>query len=101
MGKKTNENNDEKLIDMFGEAIDKILEANEVKLLMTLPKGSMDAEIQSNLTDPTLEFYIMLHGLAAGIININKVAPVDPDKKEEMIDGILEMVKKALMEAKL
>ena len=36
-------------IETFGKIIDQFLTENEVNMLITLPKGSLDAQIQENI----------------------------------------------------
>lgn len=88
------------IIDVFGESIDKILEENEVRLVITFPEGSMDPVIESTFpkAGPTLDFYLMLHGLSKVVSNLMALGIVDPDKEEVMIDGMLQMVKDEILQ---
>ena len=89
------------LIDEFGAAIDKILEESDVRMLVRLPEGSMEATVKSPFTDSlgaVMDFYIMLHGLSKVVQTLIEQNPdINPDT-EKMIDGILEMVKKDIMD---
>lgn len=93
---------DDMLLKMYGEMVDDILRADDVRLLIRLPEGTMEPEIQSsfkvNDLQSILEFYIMLHGLKKVMQLVMSLDMVDPDKKELMIDGMLQMVKDELME---
>lgn len=35
-------------LDSFGEIIDRFLMDNEVQMLLTLPKGTLDVQVQDN-----------------------------------------------------
>lgn len=86
------------LIDIFGQAIDEMLVENEVRMQITLPEGSMDPEIKSTFskTGPVLDFYILLHALKKVVSDFLDMDIIDPDKEEDMIDGMLQMVKDAI-----
>ena len=89
------------LIEEFGKAIDNILEESDVRMMVRLPEGSMDAEVVSPFTDklgPVLDFYILLHGLTAVVSDLVSMGVVDPDKEEDMIDSILELVKAGILQ---
>lgn len=89
------------LIEEFGKAIDNILEESDVRMMVRLPEGSMDAEVVSPFTDrlgPVMDFYILLHGLSKVVQDLVEQEPdLNPDR-EAMVDGILEMVKKDIMD---
>lgn len=89
------------LIDMFGAAIDNILEEADVRMVVRLPEGSMEATVMSPFTQeygPVLDFYILLHGLIAVVSDLMSMGVVDPDKEEDMIDSILELVKAEILQ---
>lgn len=89
------------LIDMFGAAIDDILEEADVRMVVRLPEGSMEAKVMSPFTQeygPVLDFYILLHGLTAVVSDLMSMRIVDPDKEEYMIDSILELVKAEILQ---
>jgi hypothetical protein len=87
------------LIDKFGEVIDKALTDSDVWLKIKMPSGTMEPEITSCFGDiAVMDFYIMLHALRKTMEQVMIQAPVDPDKKEQLIDGMLAMVKADLMD---
>ena len=89
------------LIEEFGKAIDNILEESDVRMMVRLPEGSMDAEVVSPFTDklgPVLDFYILLHRLTAVVSDLVSMGVVDPDKEEDMIDSILDLVKMDILQ---
>lgn len=92
------------IIDKFGEMIDNLLEENEVKMLITLPEGTLEPEIRSTFTEPggpAIDFYILLLALEKVVADLtSQEGPLDPEKKEQMLDAILELVKKDIMEDK-
>ena len=90
----------ENLIDIFAQAVDEMLVENEIRMIIKLPKGSMDPEIKSTLSQvgPEMEFYILLHALkkvASDLMSMDMIVPV---KEEDMIDAMLQMVKDAIFE---
>lgn len=90
----------ENLIDIFAQAVDEMLVENEIRMIIKLPKGSMDPEIESTFsrTGPVLDFYILLHALKKVVSDFLDMDMIDPDKEEDMIDGMLQMVKDAIFE---
>lgn len=49
-------------IETLGKIIDQFLTENEVNMLITLPKGSLDAQIQENIKlGSVARFYIFLN----------------------------------------
>ena len=86
-------------IDKFGAFVDKHLTENNVELLIRMPKGTMEPEIISSFQGiSVMEFYIMLHALKKIVQNVMDEGQVDPKKKGKMINGMLKMVKDAIME---
>lgn len=88
-------------IDKFEEIIDGFLKDNHVQILIDIPEGTIDAKVKDNVEmGSVIQFYIMLHGLKASFGNMLEEMKdmLAPEKKEDMIDGILEMVKGELME---
>lgn len=89
------------LIDEFGKVIDKVLEESDVKMMVRLPEGSMEATVLSPFTQeygPVLDFYILLHGLTAVVTDMMNMGVIDPGKEEDMIDSILELVKMDILQ---
>lgn len=97
------EKNDEnELIDKFGEVIDKFLLESDIRMMIRLPKGSMDPEIKSSFDDigfdrNVMNLYILLHAIANVVANLIKADFLDPEKAEDMLDGIFEMAKNEIL----
>lgn len=88
-------------IDKFGEVIDGFLKDNHIQMLIDIPEGTLEPEIKDNADmGGVIRFYIMLHALKASFEYLLKdmEGMLDPEKKEDMIDGMLKMVKGELME---
>lgn len=86
-------------IDEFGKIIDKQIREDDVKLLIELPEGSMDPEIKSVYGIPVIDLYIMIHALKKVITDLFKQGELlDPDKKGDFLDGILDMIKGEILE---
>ena len=93
--------NDE-LIDKMGEIIDKFLLENDIGMMIRLPEGSMDPEIKSSFDDigfdkNVMDLYILLHAIANVVANLIKADFLDPDRAEDMLDGIFEMAKNEIL----
>lgn len=89
------------IFDKYGEMVDNLLEKNEVKMLIKLPEGTLEPEIRSTFTElcgPVIDFYILLRALEKVVTDLTSQQYLDPEKKEQMLDAILEMVKQDIME---
>lgn len=92
--------NEKDLIDKFGEFIDKQIQERDIMMLIHMPEGSMDPEIKSPFKDlSVVNFYIMLYAMEKVIREVINDAGVDPDKKDDAIDMIIDMIKHNLKEA--
>lgn len=91
--------NEEDMLMKFGKIIDEQLKNNEVKMLITLPKGSMDAEVDSSYGDiDVMNLYILLYALKKVDKGVIEQADVDETKLDEMLEGMFDMVKKDILE---
>lgn len=89
------------IIDQFGKIMDDVLEKSDVRMVVRLPEGSMEATVLSPFTQeygPVLDFYILLHGLTAVVTDMMNMGVIDPDKEEDMIDSILDLVKMDILQ---
>lgn len=91
-------------IDTFGEIIDNFLKENPVQILITMGNGTLDPDIKDNTGLGVVgSFYILLHAIAKAMNDLldmqdkNGDTLLDPRKKEQLVDGILELVKEELM----
>lgn len=88
-------------IEKFGKMIDKMLTDMEVNMLITMPEGSLDAVIKSPFSGtagPTIDFYILLQALITVVRDlISEEGPVDPNKLEDMVDALLDLVKRDIL----
>ena len=79
--------------------IDKQIREDDVKLLIELPEGSMDPEIKSVYEIPVIDLYIMIHALKKVITDLFEQGKLlDPDKKGDFLDGIMDMIKGEILE---
>lgn len=87
------------LIEDFGKKMDEFLTEANVWLKIKMPSGTQEVEIESNLGDvATVDFYILLKAMEKTMRQVLLDASVNPDKKEAMIDGMIELVKADLMD---
>lgn len=86
------------MFNEFGKIVDDLLKENTIEMLITMPEGKLEAVIESNLGNETIELYILLHALRANICKMLKDGVLDPNKIEGMLDVILDMVKGAVLE---
>ena len=86
-------------MDSFGEIMDKFILENEVGMSIIMPEGTIEPEIQDNTgMGPVMQFYILLNALVAVVKNVTDLMGIEKDAREDLVDGILDLVKKDLME---
>lgn len=91
-------------LDAFGEIMDKFIRESEIKMLITLPEGSVDAEVQDNVkAGGVMQFYIMLNAFPSVAKRMKEDMKradleLDESKWEDVVDALLELLKKDLME---
>lgn len=89
-------------IDDYTKGVDELLTANEIKMMVTFPEKSMEADIQANVPpSPVLQFYIMLHAMKKIFGNILKLDVIDESKKEELIDAMLGLLKEGILDEEM
>ena len=86
-------------LDSFGEIIDKFILDNDISLLINMPAGTIEPEIQGNTGMGTvMQFYIVLNALVAVVKNVTDLMGIEKDAREDLVDEILCLVKKDIME---
>ena len=95
MGKRQNKEGIK--LEQFSEIIEKAIKESDVHIHINLPKDSMEPVVQSSFGVATIDLYILLHALRKVIHEIWSDGAFDPSKKEDVINGILQMVKEDLM----
>lgn len=92
-------------LDTFGEVMDKFIKENEIQMLITLPEGSVDAEVQDNVNaGGVMQFYIMLNAFQSIVKRMKEDMKradleLDESKWEDVVDSLLSLLKKELMES--
>ena len=86
-------------LDSFGEIMDKFILENEVGMSIIMPAGTIEPEIQDNTgMGPVMQFYIMLNALPRIVTETMDLMGIEKDAREDLVDGILDLVKKDIME---
>lgn len=81
-------------IDEFGAKVDELLTENEIHLNITFQKGSLDPEFESNYqASPILNLYLLIRAMKKGLEDLLEFGNVDNERKENVIDALLEMIK--------
>ena len=86
-------------LDSFGEIMDKFILENEVGMSIIMPEGTIEPKIQDNTgMGPVMQFYIVLNAVVDIVKNVTDLMGIENDAREDMVDGILDLVKKDIME---
>lgn len=88
-------------LDTFGEIIDKFLEENEIRMLLTMPKGTQKVQVMDNVNlGPTVQFYIMLNSITAICKELRNQLGIDTASPEweHTVNVMLGMVKRDILE---
>ena len=90
-------------IDQFGEVVDKVIKEEHVKLIADFPEGTFEPKITSSFEafaegKHVFELYLCLYVLKAIMKNLVNGEIVDPEKTDDLIDSIIELVKHDLKE---
>lgn len=81
-------------IDEFGAKVDELLTEKEIHLNITFQKGSLDPEFESNYqASPILNLYLLIRAMKKGLEDLLEFGNVDNERKENVIDALLEMIK--------
>lgn len=86
-------------LDSFGEIMDKFILENEVGMSIIMPEGTIEPEIQDNTgMGPVMQFYILLNALSRIVTETMDLMGIEKDAREDLVDGILDLVKRDIME---
>ncbi len=88
-------------LDSFGEIIDKFLKENEIQMLLTLPAGTQDVQVEDNTgLGSTVQFFILLKAFKPIASDLQKTVGIDPKSHEweQIVDTLLSMIKEELLE---
>lgn len=81
-------------IDEYGAMMDKLLKEQKVEMRIVFPEGTMYPEIEVNgFEDNAVSYYLLLCAQAAVVSQMVKDGPLDPDRVDDMLDRMIEMVK--------
>ena len=88
-------------LDSFGDIVDKFLEEIEVKMLLTMPKGTKTVQVKDNVNlGPTVQFFILLNSIETICKELRNDFGIDATSPEweETVSVLLAMVKKGILE---
>lgn len=88
-------------IDDFSKEVDKLLTANEIKMMVTFPEGGMEPIIKTNIPEfdsAVIHFYLIQHMAKKVFKEVLKIYGVDASKKEDMLEALFEMLKAEILE---
>lgn len=92
--------NKELNLDTFGEKMNEFIENAEINMLITMPEGSIEAEVRDNCGDVSvLQFYIALNAVES-IAKKMKVDMkiIDAGEWKRVVDSLMDLTRKQLLE---
>ena len=82
-------------LDTFGEIMDKFIKDNEIKMLITLPEGSVDSVVDDNVdAGSVIQFYIVLNALPTICKQLKDDMDIDDDGWRSVAETLSEIIKK-------
>lgn len=87
-------------LDSFGDIVNKFLEENEIRMLLTMPKGTLDVQVKDNVNlGPTVQFFILLNSITAICKELRTLLGIDTASPEweRMVNVMLGMVKSDIL----
>ena len=89
-------------LDTFGAIMDDFITANEVQMLITMPKGTNEPEIQDNMgIGPVGQLYFLTAAIAPifrEMLKLFRDAEMPIEEKEQLADGILKLIRHDMLE---
>ena len=88
-------------LDKFGEIMDDFLKKNEIRMLITLPEGSIEPVVEDNVDlCSTVHFYILLNSIGTVCQQMQKAMDIDKKSEEwaNVVHVLLKMVEAELLE---
>lgn len=87
-------------LDSFGEIMDQFLKDNEICMLLTLPEGTLDVQVQDNVHfGSVVRFYILLNAIKPICDAVLKDMGIYRKSAEwkKVVDTLLGMIKDEIM----
>ena len=87
-------------LDSFGDIVDKFLEENEVKMLLTMPKGTLYVQVEDNVNlGPAVQFFILLNSIEAICKELRNDFGIDATSPEweHTVNVLLAIVKRDIL----
>ena len=87
-------------LDSFGEIMDQFLKDNEICMLLTLPEGTLDVQVQDNVhCGSVVRFYILLNAIKPICDAVLKDMGIYRKSAEwqKVVDTLLGMIKDEIM----
>lgn len=88
-------------LDKFVEIMDDFLKKNEIRMLITLPEGSIEPVVEDNVDlGSTVHFYILLNSIGTVCQQMQKAMDIDKKSEEwaNVVHVLLKMVEAELLE---
>lgn len=87
-------------LDSFGELIDDFLKDNVIHMLLTIPEGTLDVQVQDNTgMGAVVQFYILLNSIKTVSDAMLEQMKIDDTSQEwrNVVDSLLGLVRNELI----
>lgn len=88
-------------LDSFGKIIDDFLEQNVIHMMLTLPEGTLDVQVQDNTgLGSVVQFYILLNSIKTICKSMQTDMGIDgkSPELEKIVDTLLDMIRNEMLE---
>ena len=88
-------------IERWGKVINDMLELMNVQVMIEMPEGTLEAKVTDNLDmGGVVQFYVILNAIKPAYEKMRSEVTLELNDEgwEKVVDGLLTMVKKEMME---
>lgn len=86
-------------LDSFGKIIDDFLEQNVIHMMLTLPEGTLDVQVQDNTgLGSVVQFYILLNSIKTICKSMDMGIDGKSPEWEKIVDTLLDMIRNEMLE---
>ena len=86
-------------IDTFGKIMDEFIMKNPIQMLITMPEGTNEADVEDNTElGPVLQFYILLAAIKPIATKMFELMDIDEAGRKQVLDSLFDLLRKEIVE---